>query len=133
MRHVGVFGIFGNFGTLGIVLLLSVAAALPATAQDDKTQLTVKVLRETDGKPVADAHVVIQFTEKRLLRDRRGSWETKTNRRGEVMLPNVPTGTAKVQVIARGYQTYGEEHQLTEPEEEVTIHLKRPQGQVSAY
>lgn len=130
MRHVGVFGIFG---TLGIVLLLSVAAALPATAQDDKTQLTVKVLRETDGKPVANAHVVIQFIEKRLLRDRRGSWETKTNRRGEVMLPNVPTGTAKVQVIARGYQTYGEEHQLTEPEEEVTIHLKRPQGQVSAY
>jgi 5-hydroxyisourate hydrolase-like protein (transthyretin family) len=125
MRDVGILGI--------MLLLLSVAAALPATAQDDKTELTVKVLRETDGKPVADAHVVIQFTEERLLRDRRGSWETKTNRRGEVMLPNVPTGTARVQVIARGYQTYGDEHELTKPEEEVTIHLKRPQGQVSAY
>jgi hypothetical protein len=117
----------------GLVLLVSFLAALPSISQDDKTQLTVKVLRESDGKPVADAHVVIKFTEERLLRDRRGSWETKTNRKGEVMLPNVPTGTAKVQVIARGYQTYGDEHHLTKPEEEVTIRLKLPQGQVSAY
>ena len=125
MRQVGFFG---------IVVLFLVAAALPAAAQDDKTQLTVKVLRESDGGPVADAHIIVHFTEERLLRrDRRGTWETKTNRRGEVMLPNVPTGAAKVQVIARGYQTYGDEIQLTKPEEEVTIHLKPPRGQVSAY
>jgi hypothetical protein len=124
MRHPALFA---------LVLLVSFMAALPAVSQDDKTQLTVKVLRESDGKPVADAHVVIKFTEERLLRDRRGSWETKTNRKGEVMLPSVPTGTAKVQVIARGYQTYGDEHQLTKPEEEVTIRLKSPQGQISAY
>ena len=124
MRQVGLFG---------IALLLTVAAGLPTSAQDDKTRLTVKVLRESDGKPVADAHVVIHFTEEKLLKDRRGTWETKTNRKGEVMLPNVPTGTARVQVIARGYQTYGNEHQLSKPEEEVTIRLKLPQGQVSAY
>ena len=124
MRHAGLFG---------IALLLTVAAGLPTAAQDDKTRLTVKVLRETDGKPVADAHVVIHFTEGKLLKDRRGTWETKTNRRGEVMLPNVPTGTARVQVIARGYQTYGNQHQFTKAEEEVTIRLKSPQGQVSAY
>jgi len=122
-----------QLGLFGIVLLLAVAAALPAAAQDDKTRLTVKVLRDSDGKPVADAHIVIHFTEEKLLKDRKGTWETKTNRRGEVMLPNVPTGTAKVQVIARGYQTYGDEHQLTKPEEEMTIRLKPPQGQVSAY
>ncbi len=127
MRHAGL---------VGIALLLAVGAALSAAAQDektDKTQLTVKVLRESDGKPVADAHVVIHFTEEKLLKDRRGTWETKTNRRGEVMLPNVPTGTARVQVIARGFQTYGNEHQLAKPEEEVTIQLKPPQKQVSAY
>ena len=124
MRHIGFFG---------IVLLLSMAAVLPAAAQDDKTQLTFKVLRESDKAPVADAHIVIHFTEERLLRDKRGTWETKTNRKGEVMLPNVPLGTAKVQVIARGYQTYGNQHELTKPEEEVTILLKPPQKQVSAY
>ena len=118
---------------LGIVLLLSFAVALPAAAEDDTTQLTVKVLRESDGKPVANAHIVIHFTEERLLKDKRNTWETKTNRKGEVMLPNLPTGTAKVQVIARGYQTYGDEHHLTKSEEEVTIQLKPPQKQVSAY
>jgi hypothetical protein len=124
MRHALLFA---------LALLLSTSAVLPISAQDDKTRLTVKVLRESDGKPVADAHDVIHFTEERLLRDRSGRWETKTNRRGEVMLPNVPTGTARVQVIARGYQTYGDEHQLSKAEEEVTIQLKAPQGQVSAY
>ena len=118
---------------LGIVLLLSFAVALPAAAEDDTTRLTVKVLRESDGQPVANAHIVIHFTEERLIKDKRNSWETKTNRKGEVMLPNVPMGTAKVQVIARGYQTYGDEHQLTKSEEEVTIQLKPPQKQVSAY
>lgn len=123
MRQVGIIPI----------ALLAVAVALPAAAQDDKTQLTLKVLRDSDRKPVADAHIVIHFTEERLLRDKRGTWETKTNRKGEVMLPNVPLGTAKVQVIARGYQTYGNQHELTKPEEEVTILLKPPQKQVSAY
>ncbi|MGH9782583.1 MAG: carboxypeptidase-like regulatory domain-containing protein [Terriglobia bacterium] len=123
MRRVGFFGI----------VLLSMAAVLPAAAQDDKTQLTLKVLRESDKTPLADAHIVIHFTEERLLRDKRGTWETKTNRKGEVMLPNVPLGTAKVQVIARGYQTYGNQHEFTKPEEEVTILLKPPQKQVSAY
>jgi hypothetical protein len=123
MRQIGIIPI----------ALLAVAVALPAAAQDDKTQLTLKVLRDSDRKPVADAHIVIHFTEERLLRDKRGTWETKTNRKGEVMLPNVPLGTAKVQVIARGYQTYGNQHELTKPEEEVTILLKPPQKQVSAY
>jgi len=123
MRQVGIIPI----------ALLAVAVALPASAQDDTTQLTLKVLRESDRKPVADAHIVLHFTEERLLRDKRGSWETKTNRKGEVMLPNVPLGTAKVQVIARGYQTYGNQHELTKAEEELTILLKPPQKQVSAY
>ncbi|MBF8305543.1 MAG: hypothetical protein HW398_731 [Acidobacteria bacterium] len=123
MRQVGIIPI----------ALLAVAVALPASAQDDTTQLTLKVLRESDRKPVADAHIVIHFTEEKLLRDKRGSWETKTNRKGEVMLPNVPLGTAKVQVIARGYQTYGNQHELTKAEEELTILLKPPQKQVSAY
>jgi len=123
MRQVGIIPI----------ALLAVAVALPASAQDDTTQLTLKVLRESDRKPVADAHIVLHFTEEKLLRDKRGSWETKTNRKGEVMLPNVPLGTAKVQVIARGYQTYGNQHELTKAEEELTILLKPPQKQVSAY
>ena len=123
MRHVGFIAI----------ALLAIAAALPAAAEDETTQLTLQVLRESDRKPVADAHVVVHFTEGRLLKDKRSTWETKTNRKGVVTLPNVPLGSARVQVIARGYQTYGDQHKLTKPAEEVTILLKPPQKQISAY
>ena len=115
------------------IVLLAIAAALPAAAEDETTQLTLQVLRESDRKPVADAHVVVHFTEGRLLKDKRNTWETKTNRKGVVTLPNVPLGSARVQIIARGYQTYGDQHELTKPEEEVTILLKPPQKQISAY
>ena len=123
MRHLGFVGI----------ILLAVAVALPAAAEDDTTQLTLQVLRESDKQPVADAHIVVHFIEGRLLKDKRTTWETKTNRKGVVTLPSVPLGSANVQVIAKGYQTYGNQHELTKSEEELTILLKPPQRQVSAY
>ena len=101
--------------------------------KDGTTQLTLQVLTETK-QPVADAHVVVRFKEERLLRrDKRVSWEAKTNRKGVVVLSDIPWGAVKVQVIARGYQTYGDEHDLAKPEESVTVLLQQPKGQVSAY
>ena len=115
------------------LLLLAVAVVLPAVGEDKTTRLTLQVLREADKQPVADAHVVLHFKVEKLLKDKRASWEAKTNRKGVVVLPDVPLGVAKVQIIARGYQTYGDEHELSKPEEAVTILLKPPQKQVSAY
>ena len=115
------------------LLLLAVAVVLPAVGEDKTTRLTLQVLRDADKQPVADAHVVLHFKVEKLLKDKRASWEAKTNRKGVVVLPDVPLGVAKVQIIARGYQTYGDEHELSKPEEAVTILLKPPQKQVSAY
>ena len=118
---------------LAVMVVLALAVVLPAVGEDKTTRLTLQVVRETDKQPVANAHVVVHFKEEKLLKDKRGSWETKTNRKGVVVLPDVPLGVAKVQIIAKGYQTYGDEHELTKPEEELTILLKPPQKQVSAY
>jgi len=102
--------------------------------KDENTRLTLQVLSESKKEPVADAHVIVRFTEERMLRrDKRVSWEAKTNRKGFVVLSDVPTGTIKVQIIAKGYQTYGDQHELENQEEEVTILLQPPKGQVSAY
>jgi len=114
-------------------MVLAVAVVLPAVGEDKTTRLTLQVFREADKHPVADAHVVIHFKEEKLLKDKRGTWETKTNRKGVVVLPDGPLGVAKIQIIAKGYRTYGDEHSLTKPEEELTILLKPPQKQVSAY
>jgi hypothetical protein len=68
-----------------------------------------------------------------LRRDKRVSWEAKTNRKGVLVLSDLPAGTIQVQVIAKGFQTYGDEHKLQQPQEEVTIRLQQPADQVSAY
>jgi len=122
-----------------VAALLLVATQLAgqnaAEQKDDaNTRLTLQVLNETNKQPVVGAHVVVRFTEERLLRrDKRVSWEAKTNRKGEVVLSDLPTGNVKVQVIAKGFQTYGDQHDLEKPQEKLTILLQQPKGQVSAY
>jgi hypothetical protein len=119
------------------VLLVAthLAAQDSAESRDDgSTRLTLQVLNETNQQPVADAHVVVRFTEERILRrDKRVSWQAKTNRKGVLVLSDLPTGTVKVQVIAKGFQTYGDQHELAKPQEDLTILLQPPKDQVSAY
>ena len=101
---------------------------------NESTRLTLQVLNESTKQPIPDAHVVVRFTEERMLRkDKRVSWEVKTNRKGVVVLPDIPTGNVQVQVIAKGFQTYGDQHELEKPQEELTILLQLPKDQVSAY
>ncbi|MBI4464755.1 MAG: carboxypeptidase regulatory-like domain-containing protein, partial [Acidobacteria bacterium] len=95
-----------------VAAFLLLPAYLVAEENEEDTRLTLRVLSEKNEKPVADAHVVVRFTvEKTLRKDKRTSWEAKTNRRGVLILDNIPQGPIKVQVIARGYQTYGEEYE----------------------
>jgi len=101
---------------------------------DKTTRLTVQVLDEATKKPIYNAHVVVRFeVDRKLRRDKRVSWESKANQRGEVVLNLIPRGTIKVQVIARGYQTYGDQHELNQPEQTVIVAMKIPSGQKSAY
>jgi hypothetical protein len=39
----------------------------------------------------------------------------------------------RVQVLAHGFQTFGEDYDVTKAKTEITIKLKRPQGQFSVY
>ncbi len=45
----------------------------------------------------------------------------------------IPYGKLRVQVLAVGFQTYGEDFDIDKPKMEFTIKLKRPQGQFSIY
>jgi len=111
------------------------ATILPVTAADEKSRLIVQVMTEETKKPIASAHVIVRFVsgKKLFIKDKKTSWEAQTNRRGELIMDDIPPGHVKIQVIAKGYQTHGQEFEISKPEENLTILLKPPAKQVSAY
>jgi hypothetical protein len=123
-------------------LYLSLAAAvllvlsLPATADTPMTKIHIEVKSDT-GKPVDRAGVIVRFVEGRdylkLGKKIRTSYELRTNQEGEASIPSIPQGKILIQIIAKGYQTFGQTFEITEPEKTVEIKLNPPQTQYSAH
>jgi uncharacterized GH25 family protein len=119
--------------SLAIVFLALAAVALPAPAGGKpNAKLKVTVLKAENGKPVANAAVVLHPVDKKG-RQERGGVELKTNQEGECSYVGLPYGKLRVQVIAHGLQTFGDDYEIDQPEKEITIKLNPPQGQVTVY
>jgi hypothetical protein len=89
------------------------------------------VLRDANGKPIKNAAVVIHPVQKG--KQAMGGMELKTDDDGKTGIEGIPYGVLRVQVLAPGYQTFGEDYQIKQPETEITVRLKRPRGQFSSY
>jgi hypothetical protein len=89
------------------------------------------VIRDSNGKPVEHAAVIFHP----ILGDRdNGVMELKTNEEGKAMVDVIPIGdTVRLQIIAKGFQTYGGDFKVDRPEISMEIRLKRPGGQYSIY
>ena len=85
--------------------------ALPLTAAGPMTKIRVEV-RNTVDKPVERASVIVTLDRGRsvvkLGKKDRTHWEMRTNQEGVASIPALPQGTFLIQVIAKGYQTFGE-------------------------
>jgi hypothetical protein len=93
--------------------------------------ITVTVLRGDNQKPLPNAAVVFH-----PLKDGKndGNMELKTNEDGKVSLNVVPVGaTLRLQVIAKGFQTYGKDYDLPGDSKDITVKLNRPQQPYSIY
>jgi hypothetical protein len=112
-----------------IVLILLVAAA---SAQDDTALLKFIVIRDYNGKPVRNASVVMHPVNKKGKQER-GGLQIKTDPDGRASFDGVPYGKLRVQVLAEGLQTFGQDYDVDKPAVEITVKLKRPQGQYSIY
>lgn len=126
---------------LGVALL---SAALPAVlfAQDTHrgrkytpppptANITVVVTKATNGKPVENAAVV--FHPMKNGKDE-GGLELKTNEEGKVSIDVIPIGdTVRLQIIADGFQTFGDDYQITTDSKEIAVKMKRPARQYSIY
>jgi hypothetical protein len=100
--------------------------APPATST-----IAVTIMRNFDGKPIENAAVVFHPMEGE--RDK-GSMELKTNEDGKATIDVIPIGdTVRLQVIAKGYQTYGEDYKIDKANMAFEIRMKRPGEQYSIY
>jgi len=117
-------------------MILLVALVLPLLAGPPMTTLTISVKSE-GGKPVDQANVVVKFIKGhsvvKLGKGIRKEWEMHTNQEGIVKIPPIPQGTILIQVIAKNYQTFGDNFDIDEEQKTVEIKLKPPQPQFSAH
>ena len=115
----------------GVVLLSAVLAA-----ETDLTTITVAVKSPYDN-PVDNASVVVKFVKGRskvkLGKKIMTSWERRTNQEGLAKIPPIPQGSILVQVIAKGYQTFGQTFDITEEQKTIEVKLNPPQSQYSSH
>src|SRR2546421_12047738 len=114
--------------SLGFVLVL----ATLISAQDEIAELKFLVVKDYNGKPIRNASVVMHPVEKNGKQSR-GGLQIKTDPDGKANFDGVPYGKLRVQVLAQGFQTFGDDYDVNKPEMEITIRMKRPSGQYSIY
>jgi hypothetical protein len=118
------------------LLILSLVAVAPAKQKQKKDDplatLNFVVIRDENGKPVRNAAVVMHIVDEDGRQTPNGL-ELKTSPEGKASYDGVPYGQIRVQVLAPGFQTYGEDYGIHEPSLDITIKLKRPAKQYSIY
>jgi hypothetical protein len=124
---------FLRYLALGVLVTCVVAVAPAKQKKDDPlATLNFVVIRDENGKPVRNAAVVMHP----VAEDGRqvpNGLELKTSPEGKASYDGVPYGKLRVQVLAPGFQTYGEDYEIHEPSMDITIKLKRPARQYSIY
>ncbi len=125
---------------LAVLIIAGLGASLigvrAAWAQDEDegpmSNMHFVVVRESNGKPVKNAAVVLHPVT-RKGKQAMGGLELKTSEDGKTAIDGIPYGPLRVQVIAPGFQTFGEDYHVNQAEMEIMIKLKRPTGQYTSY
>jgi len=116
-------------------LLVATSLAIPAAAKKQHealANLNFVVIRDENGKPVRNASVVMHPVNGHGKQER-GGLELKTDAEGKVSYDGIPYGKLRIQVLATGFQTYGDDYDVEQPNLDITIKMKRPAGQYSVY
>lgn len=106
--------------------------ALALHAENKYATLNFLVVKADNGKPIRNASVVLHPVDKDG-RQKHSGYQLKTDPDGKASFDGAPFGKLRVQVLMRGFQTYGEDFDINRPTHEITIKLKRPQDQYSIY
>ncbi|MGC2771192.1 MAG: carboxypeptidase-like regulatory domain-containing protein [Candidatus Sulfotelmatobacter sp.] len=119
-------------GLLSASTLLGTSVAQNDDAEEPTATLNFLIIKNDNGKPIRSAAVIMHPVNSHGKQSR-GGLELKTDAEGKTSFDGVPYGTLRVQVLASGFQTFGEDYEIDKPKVDFTIKLKRPQGQYSIY
>ncbi|MFZ0799774.1 MAG: carboxypeptidase-like regulatory domain-containing protein [Terriglobales bacterium] len=122
-------------GAIAVAIVVGCGIVGVAPAQDDEgptSSLRFVVVRDSDGKPVRNAEVVLHPVKRKGKQDK-GEMELKTDADGRTNIDGIPYGPLRVQVLAPHFQTFGEDYEINKAEMEITVKLKHPGGQYSIY
>jgi len=98
--------------------------APPPTAR-----IEVTVVRDVNGRPIENAAVIFH-----MIGGEKGNMELKTNEDGKVIIDVLNIGyTVRMQVIAKGFQTFGDDYKIDKANMAIEIRMKRPGEQYSIY
>lgn len=126
MTLVKRLGIVKKFGVLVLVM------AAMASAEHKSASLQFMVVRDNNGKPVRNAEIVLHPVDKNGRQKDEGL-ELKTHEDGKAEVSGIPYGKFRVQVIAPGFKTFGDDYEINQPTHEFTIKLQKPADQYSIY
>jgi hypothetical protein len=136
MKHCSNFRLFAVLAVLGLVLtsLTAVAQQKPSNrgrkykSPPPTARIEVTVVRDVNGKPIEHAAVIFHVVEEK------GNMELKTNEDGKAIIDVLPIGdTVKLQIIASGFQTFGDDFKIEKEQVSIAIRMKRPGEQYSIY
>jgi len=130
-----------NFRFIFCLVVFSLVTGLfSAGAQDSKSRgrkykappptskIEVTVLRDSDQKPIENAAVIFHTVAEK------GNMELKTNEDGKTVIDVLAIGdTVRLQIIAKGYQTYGGDYKVEKDQMAIEVRMKRPGEQYSIY
>jgi hypothetical protein len=91
-------------------------------------RIEVTVLRDANGKPIENAAAIFHLV------GEKGNMELKTNEDGKAVIDVLAIGSSvRLQVIAKGFQTYGEDFKIEKADLAIEVKMKRPGEQYSIY
>lgn len=115
-------------GSIACVLAISALAG----QKDPSAAVNLVVVRETNGKPVRNAEIVLHPVGPKGKQKQEGL-ELKTHEDGKAGITGLAYGKWRIQVIAPGFKTYGQDFDINQPSHEIVIKLQKPSEQYSIY
>lgn len=116
-----------------VIILGFLAVSLFAVLSfGQSSNVKISVIKVTNGKPIRNASVILHPVNKEGKQEK-GGMSLKTDSEGNTGFDAAPYGKLRIQVIAHGFQTFGEDFEISQPQQEIVIKMKPPADQYSIY